>query len=302
MAKATAKIPRKTFDLSEMDLSKGFAVSVLIHLVVLLIVSITVTDLPQVRDLEPIQISIEPSMDVTALGQTTANEPTEIQNAESSQAQPTTAPKVLETGNDAATTWEDIFAAIQEVEAEAEAAIAESTSETVESTPVNENTVEQDIEEIADDTFDEVLGDVVEEAIEEDTEANAAEELPDLLNDLDDLLNESAIDEAIQTTPVSPGDELSDADWSSTPRAVLYFPDIEAAIPSSYKTSGRGYSLTAKIYFDKWGKVTMVDITRSSGDTVLDGIIEDELEKILVEEISANRTDTVKKVITLSSI
>jgi hypothetical protein len=96
------------------------------------------------------------------------------------------------------------------------------------------------------------------------------------------------------------GDPLGDADWGVKPRKTVYFPDIQSKIPEKYKKKGMGYSITARIDFDKNGLATRVDIITSSGEPNIDSIFFSELRKIRVEAIEVNRTDEITKTFTIS--
>jgi len=96
------------------------------------------------------------------------------------------------------------------------------------------------------------------------------------------------------------GDPLSDAEWSAQPRKTVFFPDIQSKIPPQYKKKGMGYSITAKIAFDKNGLAIRADITKSSGDPNIDSVFFSELKKIRIESVSEDRIDEIVKTFTIS--
>lgn len=122
-----------------------------------------------------------------------------------------------------------------------------------------------------------------------------------------DALSDS-IDEALAAdnpegtgvNPVTKGDPLGDAQWSDRPRKTLFFPDIESKIPTQYRKKGMGYSITARIRFDKNGLATQVDIISSSGEAAIDSLFYAELRKIRVEAVTSDRTDEITKTFTIS--
>ncbi|MGA2141717.1 MAG: hypothetical protein ABSG94_04765 [Brevinematales bacterium] len=96
------------------------------------------------------------------------------------------------------------------------------------------------------------------------------------------------------------GDPLSDASWGSKPRKTTFFPDIQSRIPEKYKKKGLSYSVTVNLSFDRNGLATGVEIITSSGDPAIDSIFNEELRKIRVEPIDADRIDKVTKIFKIS--
>lgn len=113
----------------------------------------------------------------------------------------------------------------------------------------------------------------------------------------DDLLKN--IDEAIKTGSEknnvsgkeTKSDLLSGGKWSGKARRTIFFPDIQSRLPEELRKKGIGYSVTAKIKFDKNGLATYVEIIKSSGNSKVDQIFNTELKKIRVEP--AETTDEV---------
>ncbi|MGC8765325.1 MAG: energy transducer TonB [Brevinematia bacterium] len=125
-----------------------------------------------------------------------------------------------------------------------------------------------------------------------DTKDEMQKELEDreseeLLKDIDAAVsgkNEGTIDKS---------DPLSGGKWSSRSRKTIFFPDIQSKIPPELKKKGIGYSVTAKIRFDKNGLAIGVEIIKSSGNSVIDQLFNTELKKIRVEPVNENVTDEV---------
>jgi TonB family protein len=99
---------------------------------------------------------------------------------------------------------------------------------------------------------------------------------------------------------LSSGDPLSDASWGAKPRKTTFFPDIQSRIPDKYKKKGLSYSVTVSLTFDRNGLATGVEIITSSGDPAIDSIFNEELRKVRVEPIDADRIDKVTKIFKIS--
>jgi len=88
-------------------------------------------------------------------------------------------------------------------------------------------------------------------------------------------------------------DPLSGGRWSSRARRTIFFPDIQSRLPAELRKKGIGYSVTAKIRFDKNGLPVYVEIVKSSGNQIVDSIFNSELKKIRVEPVEQNVVDEV---------
>ena len=98
----------------------------------------------------------------------------------------------------------------------------------------------------------------------------------------------------------SSSDFLAGGSWIGSPRKTLAFPNIKARIDELENQQGYGYSVTARITFTAQGWVSMVELTRASGDPRIDNIFRNELRKIRIEESRIGSVDTVIKSFVIS--
>ena len=118
--------------------------------------------------------------------------------------------------------------------------------------------------------------------------------------DVDKALSDGGGKEGKTVGAASGGDPLGNAQWTSRARKTLFFPDLESKIPQEFKRKGIGYSVTARIAFDKNGLAVRVNILKSSGESAIDRVFNSELRKIRVESIAENRVDEVTKTFSIS--
>ncbi len=122
---------------------------------------------------------------------------------------------------------------------------------------------------------------------------NSDKEDDDLLKNIDEAIKTggSKNDRARETGKADNDDALSGGKWSGKARRTIFFPDIQSKLPDELRKKGIGYSVTARIKFDKNGLAVSVEIIKSSGNSKVDQIFNTELKKIRVEP--SDRSDEV---------
>ncbi|MGL5254741.1 MAG: hypothetical protein ACRC9L_07100 [Brevinema sp.] len=118
-----------------------------------------------------------------------------------------------------------------------------------------------------------------------------------IANQVDSLLATRA--KKAEPSPSS-SDFLAGGSWIGSPRKTIAFPNIKARIDELENKQGYGYSVTARITFTAQGWVSMVELTRASGDPRIDNIFRNELRKIRIEESRVGSVDTVIKSFVIS--
>ncbi|MGL5721490.1 MAG: hypothetical protein ACRCY4_03720 [Brevinema sp.] len=120
----------------------------------------------------------------------------------------------------------------------------------------------------------------------------------DLANQVDSLLASRPNNTSSPASTSS--DFLAGGSWIGSPRKTIAFPNIKARIDELENQQGYGYSVTARITFTAQGWVSMVELTRASGDPRIDNIFRNELRKIRIEESRIGSVDTVIKSFVIS--
>lgn len=274
------------------SLKKTVIVSFIAHVIAILFLSLTIKHIPLNEVNEPIFVTIETGEAQTAYGvDDTQNEP-------SASRAPTLRERIAQADARLSAQQENpIRQGLREIaDYGSDNNTPVRTATTTQSTyPVNagNNQSVQDIEQ----NVDNVLNDNNTQNNQNNSGLREVDE--NVMNALNNSSSSSSSDNGSQTRPAG-GDPLSDASWSAAPRKTIFFPDIESAIPAEYRQRGMSYEVRVRISFDKNGYATQVDLLQSSGDTTIDNLFLRELRKIRVEEISANRTDTVTKTFKIS--
>lgn len=178
----------------------------------------------------------------------------------------------------------------------------EKIIEKVEKAKLTSEKVKKLVKEKIEKETEDVSRKIKEEELKEEIKKKKLQEELDeregkeLLQNIDKLLEdrESREGSAENTGRKSEGnDPLSGGKWSSKARQTIFFPDIQSKIPPELRKKGVGYSVTAKIKFDKNGLPIYVEIIKSSGNSVVDRIFNSELKKIRVEPVDKDVVDEV---------
>jgi outer membrane biosynthesis protein TonB len=277
----------KKLDLSGLTLNKSFIISILIHLLLILILSISLTNLPSLDAPSPIIVNIEPATQTITAGieealqqPATTTSPRLERVTESAVKEPvpdrvTPAQPTPRTQDSTAEIRENLRRLANE---------SEQNLLKQEATPVDKpKTVDTPIPKIAETESEDRQLKEVARGIEQSLDQ--------------DLLN--ALNTGEPRTP-GRGDPLSDATWQARPRKTLFFPDLESKIPEEFRRRGMGYSVKVRLAFNQQGLCTMVELIESSGQSRIDSIFLTELRKIRVEPTDEARVDVITATFTIS--
>ncbi|MCX7883006.1 MAG: hypothetical protein N2314_07275 [Brevinematales bacterium] len=252
---------------------QSFFVSLFLHLVLLLLLSLFFTKSPFKEEPEPIVVTIDaPSLMAEGAQAIPAPPP----QREKATPKPVSQPKTTTTPKQAA---EKIIQQAKEKTKK-----TTTTSKPVQSVqPTSETLPSTSSSEVQEESEDDILAKSIEKALQSTGKKGTGSSATSATGQ--------------QGTGTDP---LGDANWRSRPRKTIFFPDIASKIKEKVSHPLMGYTVTAKITFDSQGLAVRVDIVRSSGDPLIDSIFLSELKKIRVEAISDERLDEITKTFKIS--
>ncbi len=177
--------------------------------------------------------------------------------------------------------------------------IKEISKENVKELVPRKDVIEKKVKENVNKQTEKIVKDVVRDEKVEDNVASKSlqneledRESEELLKDIDAVISGTG-EKGKESVSEVRGDPLSGGKWSSRVRKTIFFPDIQSKIPDELKKKGIGYSVTARIRFDRNGLAIVVEIIKSSGNSKIDQIFNTELKKIRVEPVDDNVIDEV---------
>lgn len=272
---------KNSFDLRSIGFNKSLIISVIFHVVLIVILSITIKKLPTLEAPIPIEVNIATSVDSVARGMAKSLQKPVMKNT----------PKMTER-----TTKSVEKQAIPDKVKPKKSSIKpiesnQAIKDSLKKLPKVDDKQNLQKEVIKSDQIKEPS-----DTLDKFMEADEQKQLDDVADDiLKDDLNLDKPQNDPGKSQVGRGDPLSDATWQAKPRKTLAFPDIASKIPAKYKKEAKGYAVTVHLSFNKQGLCTKVDILKSSGDSTIDAIFKIELRKIKVEEIQEDRVDKITK-------
>ncbi len=275
------------------SLKKTLIVSFIAHILIVLVLSLTIKNLPLNDIPEPMMVTIETGPDSMAYGIN------EAVSQPSSEQSPTLSERITASDNRSRTipdTATPVRSGIREV-----ADYSSDVRQQIRNVPTTTSESDLHASQANSERIHEVAQNL-DRFLEEDAHQQAQNnELNQVNQNIENVLNQTTATTSggHQGNP-SGGDPLSDASWSSAPRKTLFFPDIESRIPAEYRQRGMGYSVRVRITFDRNGLATGVEMLESSGDPTIDNIFMVQLRKVRVEAINSDRTDVVTKTFKIS--
>lgn len=280
----------------EIGFNRSLAVSAGIHILLLLILSFSLLSNPFEIKSEPVIVSIQSESDSIAAG---IAEQIEQSGA---QVKPELKERVTK-ADDARSLPEK--AVLPPVQRSDQPLTREAVRENVkESTPAEakQNVKKERVRPVNPDRMrSEDLNRKLDSSFEEEAKTDRERErVNDRSTDIDQALNDAGRPNVSSAQARNTGDPMSEWAWSVKPRNAVFFPDIISKIPPEYKKKGMGYSITARITFDKNGVAVKAEIIRSSGEIEIDSVFYSELKKVRVEPISENRMDQATITIPIS--
>lgn len=286
--------------MKSIGLNRSFLISFILHLVFVLIMSLTIKDNPFNKMSQPIMVNIDIPSETIASGlNEVLNQP--VSKSFQKPQKRVTSP-VEKKPHEKVVVPEKPVKKKEEVKKEIKEEIVKK-EEVKDSKALHKELIEEvktPKEEAKAPVVEEVMDKDFVEKLEEDF---VDKEIDKISENIDNILDaDEPTKEEVAPLPgeVGRSDPLSDVEWNSKPRKTLFFPDIESKIPQEYRTKGKGYSVTVKMAFDPNGLAIKVEIIESSGDSKIDSIFSTELRKVRVESISGQGIDEVTKTFTIS--
>lgn len=285
-------------------LNRSLLVSIVLHLFIVLILSITLPKNPFLEQQQPILVNIDSPTKTMASGlekvldkPVSQNTPELTERMTKSVEKSPVNKKIKQSVNDIKPKTQSIK---QELKKSVKSRDSINIKKEIEKTdlPANKPKAQKytSADEALDDFFDK----------EEKSPVQNKQENTDLSKTIDSALNQvsstgtKANNQTSAAATPGSSDPLNDAAWSTKPRKTLFFPDIQSKIPAEYQKKGMGYSVKVKIAFDMNGLAVRVDLLESSGDAVIDNLFLTELRKIRVEPSSTPGIDEISKTFTIS--
>lgn len=282
--------------LGEFDLRKTLILSLVFHILVVIIFSITIRKNP-FDEIKPIIVEIESVADSMSQGLSE-----QLETAQHSQAPAHNEPVLQESRTP--TVPEKTLPARQKTESTDVSKLKESLQQQKQDSVKNqlkEKVVAKtgpriDPQKQAVNTSDPQLKEILDK---EEFNKIVPESDGQMDEDISRILQEDGSQDATGAD-IPESDPLKGADWSAAPRKTLFFPDIASRIPEEYRKKGQNYIIKMRITFDKNGLAVKTEVIRTSGDPMIDSIFQTELRKIKVEAINRDRLDEVVKTFTIS--
>ncbi len=285
-------------DIRHFNLKNTLIISLVIHILIVVIFSITIRKNPMEELIQPVEVTIESVADSMSDGMSQ-----QLNNIQHSQAPVLNKPVKPD---DATPVLPDKTLPVKKNIKNQDKKILEESFKK-QNPETTKNMLKEKVVAKTGPKFDPNKIDInnsdqeMSQILNKEEKNNLADTGQNQMNDdISKILDEDGNNSSKNNSAVPDNDPLKGADWSAAPRKTLFFPDIASKIPEEYKKKGQNYIIKMRISFDKNGLAVKTEIIRTSGDPMIDSIFQTELRKIKVEAINRERVDEVVKTFTIS--